>query len=76
MERRRNREKVYTINSKERRNYKMNQDKERLTINLSKKVVEILETISKKSLMSKEEVITFAILNFGKGIDDNNKNKK
>ena len=54
----------------------MNQDKERLTINLSKKVVEILETISKKSLMSKEEVITFAILNFGKGIDDNNKNKK
>lgn len=76
MERRRNREKVYTRNSKERRNYKMNQDKERLTINLSKKVVEILETISKKSLMSKEEVITFAILNFGKGIDDNNKNKK
>ena len=54
----------------------MNQDKERLTINLSKKVVEILETISKKSLMSKEKVITFAILNFGKGIDDNNKNKK
>lgn len=76
MERRRNREKVYARNSKERRNYKMNQDKERLTINLSKKVVEILETISKKSLMSKEEVITFAILNFGKGIDDNNKNKK
>lgn len=73
MERRRNREKVYARNSKERRNYKMNQDKERLTINLSKKVVEILETISKKSLMSKEEVITFAILNFGKGIDDNNK---
>ena len=76
MERRRKREKVYARNSKERRNYKMNQDKERLTINLSKKVVEILETISKKSLMSKEEVITFAILNFGKGIDDNNKNKK
>lgn len=76
MERRRNREKVYARNSKERRNYKMNQDKERLTINLSKKVVEILETISKKSLMSKEKVITFAILNFGKGIDDNNKNKK
>lgn len=76
MERRRNREKVYARNSEERRNYKMNQDKERLTINLSKKVVEILETISKKSLMSKEEVITFAILNFEKEIDDNNKNKK
>ncbi|CDK34271.1 hypothetical protein [Ligilactobacillus salivarius] len=51
-------------------------DKEKVTITLSKQVVEILEKISRRSLMSKEEVVTFAILNLGGEMKDIRKNKK